>query len=50
MGCAGGEVTPNPSVEPTPNSVAPGPGVGYRVHSPTPGPGATLLGSSHLKR
>jgi hypothetical protein len=41
---------PNPSVEPTPNSVAAWPGGGYVVHFPSPGQGATLSGSSHLKR
>jgi hypothetical protein len=41
---------PNPSVEPTPNSVAAWPGGGYVVHSPPPGQAATLSGSPHLKR
>jgi hypothetical protein len=40
----------NPSVEPTPNSVAAWPGGGYVVHFPPPGQAATLLGSPHLKR
>jgi hypothetical protein len=41
---------PNPSVEPTPDSVAAWPGGGYVVHFPPPGQAATLSGSSHLKR
>jgi hypothetical protein len=41
---------PNPSVEPTPNSVTLWPGGGHSVHFPPPGQAATLPGSPHLKR